>query len=139
MPLSLPDSVPLRVDEHGAIRVGDTRVLLELVIEAYQDGATPETIVRWFDSLRLADVYAVISYYLNHKDEVEAYLREREARADEVRRKVEAGQPSRPNFRDELVARRARLVTSDAPAQPGAGAVTGSPAAAAPPGSAPGR
>ena len=119
MPLTVQaDPVPLRLDEHGAIRVGDTRVLLELVIEAYQDGATPETIVQWFDSLRLADVYAVISYYLNHKDEVEAYLREREARADEVRRKIEAGQPSRPNFRDELLARRARMEKGDAPAGP---------------------
>jgi len=39
--------VPLRQDERGAIRVGNTRVLLELVIEAYLDGATPETIVKW--------------------------------------------------------------------------------------------
>jgi uncharacterized protein (DUF433 family) len=110
------DPVPLRLDEHGTIRIGDTRVLLDLVIQAYQDGATPETIVRWFDSLRLADVYAVIGYYLNHKDEVEAYLHEREARADEVRRKIEASQPGRPNFRDELLARRARMEKGDAPA-----------------------
>jgi uncharacterized protein (DUF433 family) len=95
------------MDEHGGIRIGDTRVLLELVIEAYQDGATPETIVGWFDSLRLADVQTVIGYYLNHKDEVEAYLREREARAEEIRRKIEAGQPRRPNLRDEFLARRA--------------------------------
>jgi uncharacterized protein (DUF433 family) len=103
------DPVPLRVDEHGATRVGNTRVLLEVLIEAYQEGANPETIVRWFDSLRLADVHAVISYYLNHQEEVAEYLRQREALADEVRRTIEAGQPSRPHFREELLARRARL------------------------------
>jgi hypothetical protein len=76
------------------------------VIEAYQGGATPETIVQWFDSLRLADVYAVISYYLNHKPEVEDYLQRREEVAAEVRRKIEATQAARPGFREELLARR---------------------------------
>jgi uncharacterized protein (DUF433 family) len=101
--------VPLRHDETGAIRVGNTRVLLELVIEAYVDGATPETIVQWFDGLRLADVYAVISYYLNHEEEVKESLRQREELADEVRRKIDSAQPSRPNFRQELLARRAGM------------------------------
>jgi uncharacterized protein (DUF433 family) len=108
--------VPLRQDDAGAIRVGNTRVLLELVIEAYLDGATPETIVQWFDSLRLADVYAVISYYLNHEEEVKEYLRRREELAVEVRRKIEAVQPSRPNFRQELLARRARMERDSAEA-----------------------
>ena len=75
--------VPLDQDETGAIRVGKTRVLLELVIEAYVDGATPETIVQWFESLRLADVYTVISYYLNHEEEVKEYLRQRDELAAE--------------------------------------------------------
>ena len=108
------DPVPLRRDEQGGIRVGGTRVLLELVIDAYREGATPETIVRWFDSLHLADVYAVISYYLKHKDEVEDYLRRREELAAEVRRTIEAGQSTRPNLREELLARRARMENSDA-------------------------
>src|SRR5207253_7003582 len=108
--------VPLRQDETGAIRVGNTRVLLELVIEAYLDGASPETIVQWFDSLRLADVYAVIGYYLNHEGEVKEYLGRREELADDVRRKIEAAQPGRPDFRQELLARRARMEKGRAPA-----------------------
>jgi uncharacterized protein (DUF433 family) len=117
MPLTLlADPVPLRQDEHGAIRVGDSRVLLELVIEAHQQGAIPETIVQWFESLRLADVYAVISYYLNHQSEVDAYLDKREGQAEEIRRKIEANQPNRPHFREELLARRARRNNGDAEA-----------------------
>ncbi len=58
-----PDPVPLRREESGAIRIGQTRVLLELVIRAFEDGATPETIVQRYSSLSLADVYAVIAYY----------------------------------------------------------------------------
>jgi len=38
-PLTL--SVPLREDPPGVLRVGKSRVLLELVIRAYQRGASP--------------------------------------------------------------------------------------------------
>ena len=63
-----PIPVPLREDEHGAIRAGDTRVLLDLVIQEFRNGATPEAIVESYDALTLADVYAVITYYLRHSD-----------------------------------------------------------------------
>ena len=110
------DPVPLCQDEQGTIRVGNTRVPLERILEAYRDGTAPETIVRWFDSLRLADVYAVIGYYLNHTEEVDEYLRQREALAAEVRRQIEATQPPRPGFREQLLARRARMGDGHAPA-----------------------
>jgi hypothetical protein len=35
-----PIDVPLREDEYGAIRVGNTRMLLDLVIHAFRDGAS---------------------------------------------------------------------------------------------------
>jgi hypothetical protein len=40
-----PEALPLREDKPGAIRIGNSRVLLELVIQAFQDGASPESIV----------------------------------------------------------------------------------------------
>jgi uncharacterized protein (DUF433 family) len=83
------EAPPLREDADGALRVGDSRVLLELVIRAFQDGATPETIVQRYATLALADVYAVIAYYLRHRSEVEAYLARREQEAAEVRERVE--------------------------------------------------
>lgn len=52
--------IPLRTDENGAIRVGTSRVLRELVIHAYHHGETPKSIVDSSSSLSLADVYAVI-------------------------------------------------------------------------------
>jgi uncharacterized protein (DUF433 family) len=57
-------TIPLRRDKHGAIRVGQTRVLLELVIHASFVGETPEGIVDSYPSLTTADVYAVLVYYL---------------------------------------------------------------------------
>ena len=40
--------------------------------------------------MRLADVYAIVSYSLKHKKQVRAYLLEREKRAKAIRRKVAA-------------------------------------------------
>ena len=109
------DPVPLRMDRDGGIRVGDSGVLLELVIEAHANGAMPETIVQWFDTLRLADVYAVISYYLNHKEELEEYLKHREQLATEIRREIESKQSPRPEFRQELLKRLAQREAGNAP------------------------
>lgn len=109
-------TVPLMRDESGTWRVGGTRIPLERVIEAYRDGATPESIVRSFDSLRLADVYAVLSYYLNHTWEVDEYLGAREKGAEDIRHRIEAAQAARSGLRDELLARRARREAGGAPA-----------------------
>jgi hypothetical protein len=37
---------PLRVDEGGAVRVGKSRISLDLVIEQYENGMMPEDMVR---------------------------------------------------------------------------------------------
>src|ERR1700722_17122257 len=52
--------ITLQEDASGALRVGQSRVLLELVIHAFQDGATPETIVHSYPSVSLADFNGVI-------------------------------------------------------------------------------
>jgi uncharacterized protein (DUF433 family) len=102
-----PEAPPLRVDESGAIRVGKTRVLFVLVVRAFQRGATPGDIVRMYDALDLADVYAVIAYYLRHRGEVDAYLAEYDRQAEEIRKKVEESQRHLPDIRGRLLARRA--------------------------------
>src|SRR5258708_426871 len=106
-------AVPLTEIENGTLRVTGTRIPLERIVECYQNGYTPEKIVESFDTLQLADVYLVIGYYLEHKGEVEEYLRERETRADEIRQKVEASQT--PGFREELKARWARMKNDASP------------------------
>jgi hypothetical protein len=70
--------------------MGGSRVTLDTVVRAFKRGATPNEIVRAYDTLQPADVYAAIAYYLRHRAEVEAYLRGREARADAVRATLEA-------------------------------------------------
>ena len=88
----LEQDVPLRLDDQGAVRVGETRVLFDLVIRSYLRGDTPEDIVREYPTLNLADTYGAIAYYLQHRDQVEEYLQRREEQATEVRNKLqEAG------------------------------------------------
>ena len=55
------EAPPLREDATGAVRVGNSHVLLEMVVRAFQDGATPETIVQRYSTLALPDVYAVLA------------------------------------------------------------------------------
>jgi uncharacterized protein (DUF433 family) len=86
------DPVPLRIDPSGTVYVGNTRVMLELVVEAYLTGANAEDIIGMFDTLDLGDVHTVLGYYLHHKAEVEGYMQERRRYADEVRAKIEAWQ-----------------------------------------------
>ena len=99
--------LPLTADDDGVIRVDGTRVPLATVITAFHQGATPEEIVADFDTLDLADAYAVIAYYLRHTAEVDAYLAEQRRLADEVRRDVEARFPQ-AGLRARLLARRAK-------------------------------
>lgn len=101
-PLAL--EVPLRMDDTGTIRVGKTRVILDLVIDAYKRGKTPEGIVEMYDVLNLSDVYTVIAYYLQHRDELDAYLDKRRVEAEALRREIEA-QPEYQAFRDKMRAR----------------------------------
>jgi uncharacterized protein (DUF433 family) len=95
-------AVPLFQDERGGLRVIGTRVLLERIVHAFADGATPEGIVQSYDTLQLADVYAVLTWYLRNKAEVEDYLRRREEEAATIRRTIEASQPDRAELRARL-------------------------------------
>jgi uncharacterized protein (DUF433 family) len=106
---------PLRADEGGGFRVGTSRVSLDLIVEQYENGMTPEDMVRAYDTLVLADVYAVIAYYLRHKGAVSAHLKRREKEADALRAKIEAERPR--VTRKELLARRRVKEKANAPAR----------------------
>ena len=106
--LVVPDvePVPLKFDTDGVLRVGGTRVTLDTVVTVFNNGATAEEIVLRFPTLQLADVYAVLGYYLRHREEVERYVAQGRAQAAEVRRQHEARHDPQ-GIRDRLLARRA--------------------------------
>lgn len=100
----ITEPIPIRADEHGRLRVGKTRVLLDLVIYAFRLGHAPEIIVDQFPTLALDEVYLIIGYYLRHRDALDAYLLEQEAEAQAFRQEHEAQHPPRLT-REILLAR----------------------------------
>jgi uncharacterized protein (DUF433 family) len=103
--IAIPNNfpIPLYTDPNGKIRLGNTRVLLELVIHAYSRGETVEEIVDSYPTLKLSDVYAVLAYYLTHQTEVDDYVHEADKRAAQIQQEVEA------SYSPETLALRARL------------------------------
>jgi len=100
------DPIPLKADQDGVVRVAGTRVTLDTIVTAFQQGATPEEIAEQFPTVPLPDIYAVISFYLRHRAEVEAYLEEGRQQAEAIRR-VHESCLDRQAVRDRLLARRA--------------------------------
>jgi uncharacterized protein (DUF433 family) len=102
---SATEVIPFEAEANGVVRVRGTRITLETVIAAFQEGATPEEIVQQYPTLNLGDVYYLLGYYLRHTSEVDAYLQQRKARAQSLRRENE--QRFDPEgVRDRLLARR---------------------------------
>ncbi len=97
--------LPLENDREGIVRVAGTRVTLETLIGEFLRGATAEEIVVDYPVLSLADVYAIIGYYLRERELVETYLRERRHAADTVRQEAVARGETR-EWRERLLARR---------------------------------
>jgi uncharacterized protein (DUF433 family) len=97
--------LPLQEDEHGVIRVGGTRVSLESVVVAFDNGASAEEIVDRYPALNLAVVYSAIAYVLANRARVDAYLVQRKARVTELRAEAEK-RFSAEGFRTRLLARR---------------------------------
>ena len=99
------EPIPLREDETGTIRVGATRVTLDLVADAFRNGATAEQICDQYPSISLSDVYAVITWMLRRPDELIGYLARREQEAIATRNQIEQLCPQ-TGIRERLLARR---------------------------------
>ena len=98
-------TIPIAIDEDGVVRVGGTRVTLDVLVHAFTEGATAEEIAQQYPTVSLADVYATIAYFLSHRGEVERYLARRRREADDVRRLNEM-QFDPNGIRARLLARR---------------------------------
>jgi len=89
------DPVPLRVDDTGAVRVGQSRVTLDVLLQYWRMGMKPEEIARGLDTLTLAEVHGALAYYLRHETEVNDYLRQREEEAERLRQQIETANAAR--------------------------------------------
>jgi uncharacterized protein (DUF433 family) len=60
-----------------------TRMSLDSVVYSFERGNSPEAIEQSFPSLKLAQIYGAIAFYLDHQAEVRAYLESEERRVQE--------------------------------------------------------
>src|SRR5712692_5981258 len=105
---------PLTQWDDGTFRITGSRVPIDTVIYHFKLGATAEEIGYKFPSLRLADIYGAIYYYLANQGEVEEYLRQQEAEGDTVQQRIESDpdyQKSKAEMRERLLARWAETKT----------------------------
>src|SRR5690349_5021092 len=93
----------------GDYFVAGSRVLLEAIVYEFLNGQSPETIQQSFPTLKMAQVYGAITFYLNHQSEIQTYLQQR--RTDyEARRQENISQDSDFNLQlqEKIAAARER-------------------------------
>ncbi|HEY7021278.1 MAG TPA: DUF433 domain-containing protein [Ktedonobacterales bacterium] len=62
------------LDGGETIRIKGHRVGIDLILERYKAGMSPEQIAEEFETITLEDIYATITYYLRHKQHLDAWL-----------------------------------------------------------------
>jgi uncharacterized protein (DUF433 family) len=92
-------AVPLRKDEGEIVRVGKSRVALDVVVREFNNGADPESIADAYPTLDAADLYVVLAYYIRNREAVDRYIAARRAQAEDLRREIETAQPDRSRLR----------------------------------------
>jgi uncharacterized protein (DUF433 family) len=106
--ITLTQTTPLFEDKDGTIRIVGSRIPLDTLVYEFTQGATAEQIQDSFPSLSLRSIYGAIAFYLEHQAAVDAYLRQREKEAADLRRRLE-DRLETTAFRASLRQRRARL------------------------------
>jgi uncharacterized protein (DUF433 family) len=104
--LAVTEIVPIETDADEVIRVSKTRVTLDTIVMAFNEGATAEEITQQYPSVPLADVYSVIGYYLRRSSDVNAYLNRRQQQAEQVQKENEI-RYNPVGVRERVIARRA--------------------------------
>jgi uncharacterized protein (DUF433 family) len=84
--------IPLREDDTGTLRVGASRVTLDTIVGSLRRGDSPEMIAQGFPTLTLAQIHAVIAYYLQHQTALDAYLQQQRLEGEQLRSEIEAKQ-----------------------------------------------
>lgn len=95
----MPTMVQHVEERDGEYFVRDSRVTVHSVIVAWKRDAGPERITEQFPTISLADVYGVISYYLDHRALLDAHFAETNARYERDRA---ADHAARPEFYVEM-------------------------------------
>jgi len=72
------------------IRIKGHRIGIDDVLEYYREGYSAEEIAAQFPTLSLEEIYATLTYYFQHRPEVDAYLVRIEAMREQSQREQAA-------------------------------------------------
>ena len=89
---TLTHPVPLQKDDAGVWRIAGTRLNLDLLVAKYWQGWTPEQIVDAHPALNVANVYAILAWYLGNRSDVDQYLECRLNEAARLKNEIEQAQ-----------------------------------------------
>ncbi len=79
------EQLPYEMDEENKIAyMRGTRVPIDSVFCAFNQGHTPEEIVQQFPTLKLGEVYEIVGMYIKHRDEFDDYLEARQKQKEEI-------------------------------------------------------
>ena len=92
----------------GGYWVAGTRVSLDSIVYAFQEGQTAESIVQAFPSLSLEETYGAIAFYLANRQLVDTYLAE--SRGEFERQRLAARSADPVFYRKLTEARQTMLV-----------------------------
>lgn len=70
-------------------RIAGTRIGLELIVTAYLDGQSPESIQDNFPTLSLESIHGSIAFYLRNREEIDRYIQEIAVLFDELQKQSE--------------------------------------------------
>src|SRR5258708_11394373 len=77
-------------DKFGVWRIANTRVSLDSIVIAFDEGHSAETIQQQYPALSLEEVYGAIAFYLSNQGEIREYLKQQDKLWEEERRKNRA-------------------------------------------------
>jgi uncharacterized protein (DUF433 family) len=89
--------------------VAGARVSLDSIVYAFLGGQTAEAIAQAFPVLTLEQVYGALTFYLAHREDVDAYLR---AQREDFEAKRAAALAADPMFYQKLAASRRTQLAS---------------------------
>jgi len=105
MTSKLPDF--LEHDELGSIRLTGHRITLYHLLWYYGEGFSPEALHEQFPTVSMALIHKTLAFYWENKSELDAYVKEKQTRIDQLR--AQGSMTDVAKLRERLVAQQSTV------------------------------
>jgi uncharacterized protein (DUF433 family) len=73
-------------ERNGGYYLAGTRISLDSIVQCFNEGLSPETILAEFETLTLTHVFGAITFYLENQPAIDAYRMRQQQRFEATRR-----------------------------------------------------